>query len=113
MLAGHPGSGPALGDRACDLVGLSRDDVACWRPLTPAVEESREPPASAALQGLSRDGRTFLFHAPGLPAALLPAGWSGHRTAEFPERWTARLSPAAGRSVERCPAAPPPAAPSP
>ncbi|WP_418156092.1 PaaX family transcriptional regulator [Actinoalloteichus caeruleus] len=116
FLAAHQGSDRDLAGRAWDLVGLSRDYaafVARWRPLAAAVDESREPAAFAASQRLLHDWRKFLFRDPGLPPALLPADWTGHRAAEFFDGETARFAPAADRYVERCLAAPPPALPTP
>jgi phenylacetic acid degradation operon negative regulatory protein len=46
--------------------------------------------------------RSFLFHDPQLPGALLPAGWPGVRAAGFFDKHAVRLRPAADRYVERC-----------
>jgi phenylacetic acid degradation operon negative regulatory protein len=44
--------------------------------------------------------RKFLFTDPGLPHALLPADWSGHRAAAFFDEHATRLLPAASRFID-------------
>lgn len=46
--------------------------------------------------------RMFLFRDPGLPAALLPADWPGHRAAAFFDEHAARLLPATSRFIDSC-----------
>jgi phenylacetic acid degradation operon negative regulatory protein len=58
--------------------------------------------AFAESQQLLHAWRKFLFRDPGLPAELLPAGWPGTAAAEFFDRHTARLAPAASEFLDRC-----------
>ncbi|QBR93709.1 PaaX family transcriptional regulator [Nocardioides euryhalodurans] len=58
--------------------------------------------AFAARFQLVHEWRKFLFTDPGLPAELLPAGWSGHAAAELFTSEATRLKPAADRYVARC-----------
>jgi phenylacetic acid degradation operon negative regulatory protein len=51
---------------------------------------------------LVHEWRKFLFRDPGLPRALLPAGWPGEQAAKFFDAETQRLLPGASRFVDAC-----------
>ena len=46
--------------------------------------------------------RKFLFLDPGLPDAVLPDGWPGHRAARLFDQAAGELLPAANRYVDTC-----------
>ncbi|RKT52638.1 PaaX family transcriptional regulator [Saccharothrix australiensis] len=99
----HEGSAEALAARAWDLDALGADYarfVAEWEPVVSAVDGSSPAEAFAASQRFLHAWRKFLFRDPGLPRELLPADWPGHAAAEFFDRHTARLAPAARRFVD-------------
>jgi phenylacetic acid degradation operon negative regulatory protein len=101
----HEGDDADLAARAWDLAALGRDYaefVAQWDPAMSAVDGSSPPEAFAASQRLLHAWRKFLFRDPGLPQQLLPPDWPGTAAAEFFDRHTARLAPAAERFVEDC-----------
>ncbi len=64
--------------------GLNRDDLRAFVVRSELVHSWRK----------------FLFTDPGLPRALLPADWSGHRAAAFFDEHATRLLPAASRFID-------------
>ena len=103
--ASSPGAARIVG-RAWDLpaIGQSYDEfVTTLRPVMKAITvRSTEEEAYVARFRLVHAWRSFLFHDPQLPAALLPAQWPGIRAAGFFDKHASRLRPAADRYVERC-----------
>lgn len=103
--AEHDGDDAELAARAWDLASLGHrydEFVAEWEPVVSAAPATDARAAFTASQRLLHAWRTFLFADPGLPAALLPAGWQGDKAAEFFDTHTARLAPAAARFVDEC-----------
>jgi phenylacetic acid degradation operon negative regulatory protein len=103
--ATHDGEDTELAARAWDLEALGAEYaafVAEWEPRVSAVDGSTPADAFAESQQLLHAWRKFLFRDPGLPAELLPAGWQGAVAAEFFDRHTARLAPAAEEFLDRC-----------
>jgi phenylacetic acid degradation operon negative regulatory protein len=101
----HTGENSALAAKAWDLDALGRDYaefVAEWEPRVSAVDGSVPADAFAESQRLLHAWRRFLFRDPGLPEQLLPEGWPGTVAAEFFDRHTARLAPAAEEFLDRC-----------
>ncbi|HEV2781909.1 MAG TPA: PaaX family transcriptional regulator C-terminal domain-containing protein [Actinophytocola sp.] len=101
----HAGEDAALAAKAWDLDALGRDYAAFvteWESRVSAVDGSSPPLAFAESQLLLHAWRRFLFRDPGLPAELLPDGWPGTVAAEFFDRHTARLAPAAEEFLDRC-----------
>ncbi|MBB4968342.1 PaaX family transcriptional regulator [Saccharothrix violaceirubra] len=99
----HEGDPRELAAKAWDLEALGQDYalfVAEWEPLVSAVDGTAPATAFAASQRFLHAWRKFLFRDPGLPRELLPAGWPGLAAAEFFDRHTARLAPAARRFVD-------------
>jgi phenylacetic acid degradation operon negative regulatory protein len=98
----HDGDSQALIARAWDLDGLAR---AYTRFLDQAVvppDGCSDEEAFAARSALVHEWRKFLFVDPGLPAALLPAGWPGTKAAAWFDAEADRLLPAARRFVDGC-----------
>jgi len=101
----HEGAAGALAARAWDLATLGADYarfVAEWEPVVSAVDGASPAGAFAASQRFLHAWRKFLFRDPGLPHELLPEGWAGRAAAEFFDRHTARLAPAAREFVDDC-----------
>lgn len=101
----HDGDDTSLAARAwrLDVLGEEyREFVTEWRPKVSVVDGSSPAAAFAASQRLLHAWRRFLFHDPGLPAELLPAGWPGTAAAEFFDEQTARLAPAAEMFLADC-----------
>jgi phenylacetic acid degradation operon negative regulatory protein len=101
----HGGEDAALAAKAWDLGALGAEYagfVREWRPRLSAVDGSTPADAFAASQQLLHAWRRFLFSDPGLPAELLPRPWPGAEAAEFFDRETARLAPAAHEFLDRC-----------
>ena len=67
-----------------------------------SLHEDPDEAAFAARFLLVHEWRKFLFADPGLPDALLPAGWPGRTAADHFEGEAARLKPGADRFVARC-----------
>lgn len=67
-----------------------------------AGDDTTDEQAFAVRSALVHEWRKFLFRDPGLPAELLPADWAGTRAAAFFDFHAERLSPAAGRFVDKC-----------
>jgi phenylacetic acid degradation operon negative regulatory protein len=112
--AAYDGTGADLAGRAWDLAAVA------------AAYERFEGEATALLDGLRSDGdalghgtdsdraafatrsrlvhewRKFLFLDPGLPDAVLPPGWPGHRAARLFDQTAGELLPAASRYVDGC-----------
>lgn len=109
MHAAHDGDDAELAARAWDLASLGHrydEFIAEWEPQVSEVSATDPRAAFTTSQRLLHAWRTFLFADPGLPAALLPAGWQGDKAAEFFDTHTGRLAPAAARFVEECLAGP-------
>ena len=66
----------------------------------PGPESDRA--AFATRSQLVHEWRKFLFLDPGLPDAVLPAGWPGHRAAQLFDQAAGELLPAASRYVDGC-----------
>jgi len=101
----HDGDDAELAARAWDLETLGADYasfVTEWRPVVSAVDGSVPAEAFAASQRLLHAWRRFLFRDPGLPGTLLPADWPGTEAADFFDRETARLAPAADAFLTDC-----------
>lgn len=101
----HDGDDTELAARAWDLAALGRDYadfVAEWQPRMSAVDGTVPADAFAASQQLLHAWRRFLFRDPGLPTELLPSAWPGTVAADFFDRHTARLAPAAEEFLDRC-----------
>lgn len=101
----HDGDDAGLAAAAWDLAQLGADYaefVRSWTAELVAVDVGDEPAAFATSQRLLHDWRKFLFRDPGLPPPLLPPGWAGGAAAEFFDRHTARMAPAAARFVDAC-----------
>jgi phenylacetic acid degradation operon negative regulatory protein len=101
----HDGADTELAAKAWDLDTLGAEYTAFvreWEPRLSIVDGSAPAGAFAASQHLLHAWRRFLFRDPGLPPELLPADWPGTLAAEFFDRQTARLSPAAEEFLDRC-----------
>ncbi|GAB3469570.1 PaaX family transcriptional regulator [Actinophytocola sediminis] len=101
----HDGDDAELAARAWDLDTLGTDYAAFvteWQPIVSAVDGSAPAEAFAASQHLLHAWRKFLFRDPGLPPSLLPPGWPGTEAADFFDRETARLAPAAETFLSDC-----------
>jgi phenylacetic acid degradation operon negative regulatory protein len=101
----HDGDDAELATRAWDLEALGADYasfVTEWQPIVSAVDGSVPAEAFAASQRLLHAWRKFLFHDPGLPLSLLPERWPGIEAAEFFDRETSRLAPAAEAFLSDC-----------
>lgn len=101
----HDGDDAELAARAWDLSALGEEYAAFvreWEPRVSAVDGSVPADAFAESQRLLHSWRKFLFADPGLPAELLPPDWPGTVAAEFFDRQTARLAPAASEFLDRC-----------
>ena len=105
FLGAHDGDDAELAALAWDLDALGAEYAAFvreWQPRMSAVDGSVPADAFAESQQLLHAWRKFLFADPGLPADLLPEDWPGTVAAEFFDRHTARLAPAAGEFLDRC-----------
>jgi len=101
----HEGDDKELAARAWDLDTLGADYavfVTEWLPVVSAVDGSGPAEAFAASQRLLHAWRKFLFRDPGLPAPVLPPDWPGTVAAEFFDKHTARLAPAAESYLTDC-----------
>jgi phenylacetic acid degradation operon negative regulatory protein len=101
----HDGEDTELSALAWDLDALAveyTEFVEDWEPRVSAVDGSVPAEAFAASQLLLHAWRKFLFADPGLPPQLLPKAWPGTVAAEFFDRHTARLAPAAAVFLDRC-----------
>jgi phenylacetic acid degradation operon negative regulatory protein len=101
----HDGDDSALAARAWDLDALGEEYAAFvreWEARLSAVDGEAPAYAFAESQQLLHAWRKFLFRDPGLPAEVLPADWPGTVAAEFFDRHTARLAPAAEEFLDRC-----------
>jgi phenylacetic acid degradation operon negative regulatory protein len=101
----HDGDDAELAARAWDLPALGADYatfVTDWSPIVSAVDGSVPAAAFAASQRLLHSWRKFLFRDPGLPESVLPEGWPGTAAADFFDRETARLAPAAEAFLSDC-----------
>ncbi|KUL29376.1 PaaX family transcriptional regulator [Actinoplanes awajinensis] len=103
--AGSAGAAAIVG-KAWDLDRIGRSYREFEEELRPVVKavtaRSSDEEAYAARFRLVHAWRSFLFHDPQLPTALLPPGWPGIRAAAFFDKHATRLRPAADRYVERC-----------
>lgn len=103
-------AGADIVGRAWDLGRIGQSYEQFVEELHPLVKvitpRSTDEEAYAARFRLVHAWRSFLFHDPQLPSALLPAGWPGAKAAAFFDKYAARLRPAADRYVERCLQAP-------
>jgi phenylacetic acid degradation operon negative regulatory protein len=102
-LEGDPGE---LAAEAWDLEALGeayrdwhRDAEAI---ATSAGDRPDDELAFVVRSQLVHEWRKFLFRDPGLPRALLPAGWPGEGAAKFFDAETERLLPGASRFVDAC-----------
>jgi phenylacetic acid degradation operon negative regulatory protein len=107
FFAAYDGEGAALAGRAWDLAAVAaayERFEADARALLAATSAGPEPDraAFATRSQLVHEWRKFLFLDPGLPGAVLPAGWPGHRAAELFDRAAGELLPAASRYVDTC-----------
>jgi phenylacetic acid degradation operon negative regulatory protein len=90
---------------AFDLDGLATA-YADWHAEA-AARIDRQPGAEdrtafVVRSELVHSWRMFLFRDPGLPLALLPPDWPGHRAAGFFDEHADRLLPAATRFIDQC-----------
>lgn len=93
-----------LAARAWDLDALAASyqqwlDFADKLLAAPPTDDEQ---AFAVRFELVHEWRKFLFSDPGLPAALLPPDWPGHRAARFFDEAAGRLMAGASRYVDRC-----------
>lgn len=105
FLGAHDGDDGELAALAWDLDALGEEYAAFvreWEPRMSAVDNSVPSASFAESQLLLHAWRKFLFADPGLPAELLPSDWPGTVAAEFFDRHTARLAPAAEVFLDRC-----------
>lgn len=106
FLAGYDGDQVGLISRAWDLDGLSRAYRRWLQAASDLVgdlgQDGNDEKVFAVRSRLVHEWRKFLFTDPGLPAALLPAGWPGTAAAELFAAESARLLPAAARFVDCC-----------
>ena len=91
---------------AFDIDGLGHA-YAAWlddahRQVEPALGSYDDRTAFVVRSELLHSWRMFLFSDPGLPDALLPPDWPGHRAAAFFDEHAARLLPAASRFIDHC-----------
>jgi phenylacetic acid degradation operon negative regulatory protein len=103
--AEHDGDSQGLIARAWDLESLARSYARFLDEGRLALEDtdaSTDEGAFAARSALVHAWRKFLFVDPGLPAALLPAGWPGGKAAAWFDEEAATLFPAARRFVMAC-----------
>jgi phenylacetic acid degradation operon negative regulatory protein len=102
--ARYDGEDAGLVQRAWDLDSLARSYDRWLAAATTLVARpsAADVEAFAVRCELVHEWRKFLFTDPGLPAALLPAGWPGERAAAFFSSEAERLRTAANRHVEGC-----------
>jgi phenylacetic acid degradation operon negative regulatory protein len=74
--------------------------AAILRPATTTGGAPADETAFVVRSELLHSWRKFLFTDPGLPAAMLPTDWAGHRAAAFFDDHAARLLPAAARFID-------------
>lgn len=95
-----------LAARVWDLDRLGRAYLRWLDDAAVIVGAGGTPPddeqAYAVRSRLVHEWRKFLFSDPGLPTALLPAGWAGEKAAAFFDAESARLRPAATRFLDAC-----------
>jgi phenylacetic acid degradation operon negative regulatory protein len=106
FVASYDGDPRGLAARAWDLDGLAHS-YQRWLAVAADLVARVGPDAPdevifAVRSRLVHEWRKFLFRDPGLPAELLPAGWTGRRAAEVFDAESARLLPAASRFVDCC-----------
>ncbi|MBB5910231.1 PaaX family transcriptional regulator [Actinoalloteichus hymeniacidonis] len=105
FLGTHQGDDGELARRAWNLDALAEDYLAfiqAWEGRITTVNEADDAASFAASLELLHAWRGFLFRDPGLPGTVLPQEWGGDLAAEFFDRHTARLAPAADRFVGSC-----------
>ena len=113
--AAYDGAGADLAGRAWDLAAVAaaygRFEVEATALLdglrsidgrAPAPGAESDRAAFATRSQLVHEWRKFLFLDPGLPDAVLPAGWPGHRAARLFDQAAGELLPAASRYVDGC-----------
>jgi phenylacetic acid degradation operon negative regulatory protein len=100
------GDPSALAAQAWDLEALGRAYHEWHRDAEAIAASAGDDPgdelAFVVRSQLVHEWRKFLFRDPGLPRALLPAGWPGEQAAKFFDAETQRLLPGASRFVEAC-----------
>ena len=95
----------ALAARTWDLTSIRARYLDCEQRSLSAVgspESMDDERAYVIRSNLVHEWRKLLFVDPGLPAALLPAGWEGTRVAAAFDAAAGALAPAADRFVTRC-----------
>jgi phenylacetic acid degradation operon negative regulatory protein len=108
--AEYAGQGPVLAGRAWDLAAVAaayerfEADAAALLGEESDLGEGADADraAFATRSRLVHEWRRFLFLDPGLPDAVLPGGWPGHRAAARFDRAAGDLLPAASRYVDLC-----------
>jgi phenylacetic acid degradation operon negative regulatory protein len=106
----YDGDAAGLVSRAWDLDAIARAYERWLAEATQLVgrvggSAPSDVDAYAIRCELVHEWRKFLFTDPGLPTALLPAGWPGVRASAFFAEEAERLHPAAARFVDSCLAA--------
>jgi phenylacetic acid degradation operon negative regulatory protein len=100
------GDPTALAAQAWDLEALGRAYHEWQRDAEAIAAGAGDNPgdelAFVIRSQLVHEWRKFLFRDPGLPRALLPAGWPGEQAAKFFDAETERLLPGARRFVDAC-----------
>jgi phenylacetic acid degradation operon negative regulatory protein len=100
------GDPSALAAQAWDLEALGRAYHEWQRDAEAIAAGAGDNPgdelAFVVRSQLVHEWRKFLFRDPGLPRALLPAGWPGEQAAKFFDAETERLLPGARRFVDAC-----------
>ena len=86
--------------RVWDLDGLEAAYEDFLRDVTTNGEPADDETAFVERARLVHRWRLFLFSDPGLPAEVLPAGWSGHRAAEAFDARARALRPRADAYVD-------------
>jgi phenylacetic acid degradation operon negative regulatory protein len=111
FFAAYDGQGAELAGRAWDLGAVAaayeRFEAEATDLLAALGDRSMTGPdpdrtAFATRSQLVHEWRNFLFLDPGLPDAVLPAGWPGHRAARLFDQAAGELLPAATRYVDTC-----------
>jgi phenylacetic acid degradation operon negative regulatory protein len=115
FFAAYDGQGAELAGRAWDLDAVAaayeRFEVEAADLLAALGDQSAsgeltgpdpDRTAFAIRSQLVHEWRKFLFLDPGLPDAVLPAGWPGHRAARLFDQAAGELLPGATRYVDAC-----------
>jgi phenylacetic acid degradation operon negative regulatory protein len=115
FFAAYDGQGAELAGRAWDLDAVAaayeRFEVEATDLLAALGDRSArgeltgpdpDRTAFAIRSQLVHEWRKFLFLDPGLPDAVLPANWPGHRAARLFDQAAGELLPAAARHVDAC-----------